>query len=206
MDLRDVYARKARGCQILFTRQSACLQPFRLQLCRCDRRAAVLWALTMAQQTAGELAEKYPQHSGVQTCVEVCLAWAAGKVKMPQAKPCILQVHAMAKTVSDPADAARFHAVGQGCSAVHTEAHAIGFAVYDCTALFLDVPQSEEAEHRLAERLQLYSDTLARCTQAAAEPGRAWAPFLCRQQVNREYLLWQKEQPAEPEDMPENLK
>ena len=141
MNLSDVYARKKRGCQILFTRQSGCLQPFRMQLCRCDRRAVVLWTLTMARQTAGELAEKYPQHSDVQTAVEVCFAWASGKVKMPQAKPYILQVHAMAKTVSDPADAARFHAVGQACSAVHTETHAMGFAVYDCTALVCAAPQ-----------------------------------------------------------------
>ena len=198
MDLSDVYARKKRGCQILFTRQSGCLQPFRMQLCRCDRRAVVLWALTMARQTAGELAEKYPQHSDVQTAVEVCFAWASGKVKMPQAKPYILQVHAMAKTVSDPADAARFHAVGQACSAVHTETHAMGFAVYDCTALVCAAPQPA-AERLLAPRLQQYADCLQRCVQAAAESGRAWAPFLCRAQENKEYLLWLKEQPAVPQ-------
>ncbi|MBS6629081.1 MAG: hypothetical protein KH282_08375 [Clostridiales bacterium] len=198
MDLSDVYARKKRGCQILFTRQSDCLQLFRMQLCRCDRRAVVLWALTMARQTAGELAEKYPQHSDVQTAVEVCFAWASGKVKMPQAKPYILQVHAMAKTVSDPADAARFHAVGQACSAVHTETHAMGFAVYDCTALVCAAPQPA-AERLLAPRLQQYADCLQRCVQAVAESGRAWAPFLCRAQENKEYLLWLKEQPAVPE-------
>ena len=87
MDLSDVYARKKRGCQILFTRQSDCLQPFRMQLCRCDRRAVVLWALTMARQTAGELAAKYPQHSDVQTAVEVCFAWASGRVKCRRPSP-----------------------------------------------------------------------------------------------------------------------
>ena len=193
MDLSDVYARKKRGCQILFTRQSGCLQPFRMQLCRCDRRAVVLWTLTMARQTAGELAQKYTQHSDVQTAVEVCFAWASGKVKMPQARPYILRVHQMAKTVSDPADVALFHAVGQACSAVHTETHAMGFAVYDCTALVCAVPQPA-AERLLAPRLQQYADCLQRCVQAAAEPGRAWAPFLQRAQGNKEALLLQREQ------------
>lgn len=194
MDLSDVYARKKRGCQILFTRQSGCLQPFRMQLCRCDRRAVVLWTLTMARQTAGELAEKYPQHSDVQTAVEVCFAWASGKVKMPQAKPYILQVHAMAKTVSDPADAARFHAVGQACSAVHTETHAMGFVIYDCTAVFLCAAAGGDVEHALTDRLAAYLAVLQQSAKAAAEPGRPWAPFLQRAQGNKEALLLQREQ------------
>lgn len=193
MDLSDVCARQKRGCKILFTRESACLQPFRRQLCRCDRRAVVLWALTMARRTAGELAEKYPQHSSVQTCVEVCFSWAAGEVKMPQARPYILQVHQMAKTVSDPADAALFHAVGQACSAVHTETHAMGFAIYDCTALVRrDKP--EEAERALENRLVEYTSVLQQSAKAAAEPGRPWAPFLQRAQGNKEALLLQREQ------------
>lgn len=199
MDLQDMYARQKRGNQILFTRQSACLQPFRMQICRCDRKTLTLWALTMAQQTAAVLAEKYEQFGEVQTAVQVCCAWAAGRAKMPQAKPYILRVHAMAKRVEDAADAALFHAVGQACSAVHTETHAFGFVLYDCTALVRRAA-GQDVSSLLEARLQQYEVCLATCASAASAPDRQWAPFLLREQPNKEFLLLKKEQPDDLRD------
>lgn len=56
---------------------------------------------------------------------------------MPVAKRAILDVHAMARDMDDPADAALCHAVGQRCSCVHTPKHALGLPVYELTATYI---------------------------------------------------------------------
>lgn len=89
---------------------------------------------------------------------------------------------------------ARFHAVGQACSAVHTETHAMGFVIYDCTAVFLCAAAGGDVEHALTDRLAAYLAVLQQSAKAAAEPGRPWAPFLQRAQGNKEALLLQREQ------------
>ena len=61
--------------------------------------------------------------------------WARGRLKMPVAQRAILDCHAMAKDVTTAADAALCHAVGQACGTVHTAGHAMGYPVYELTAL-----------------------------------------------------------------------
>ena len=47
----------------------------------------------------------------------------------------ILACHAAAKQVTGREDAALCHAVGQACSVVHTAGHALGFPIYELTAI-----------------------------------------------------------------------
>lgn len=56
-------------------------------------------------------------------------------MKMPVAKRAILDCHAFAKEITSLEDIALCHAVGQGCSVVHTEGHAIGLPIYELTAM-----------------------------------------------------------------------
>ena len=86
----------------------------------------------------------------------------------------ILDLHAMAKTLSDPADAARCHAVAQACSAVHTEAHAIGLAVYELTAIARESPPATCTD-ALDARITAYEAALPRCRADA--PGRPLGGF-----------------------------
>ena len=50
---------------------------------------------------------------------------------MPQAKAAILACHALAREWDSPEDIALCHAVGQGCSVVHTAGHAMGYPIYE---------------------------------------------------------------------------
>ena len=61
--------------------------------------------------------------------------WARGRLKMHVAQRAILDCHAMAKDVTTAADAALCHAVGQACGTVHTAGHAMGYPVYELTAI-----------------------------------------------------------------------
>ena len=50
-------------------------------------------------------------------------------------KAAILACHAVAKENVSPEDATLCHAVGQACAVVHARGHAMGFAVYELTAI-----------------------------------------------------------------------
>ena len=96
---------------------------------------------------------------------------------MPVAKRAILNCHAMAKELTEPADIARCHAVGQACSVVHTSRHALGYPVYELTAIVLDLGLKDcrgPVEHRVMyyeQRLRYWMEYEKTCQQK-------WAGFL----------------------------
>ena len=126
---------------------------------------------------ARALEAQYPEDPRPRQAPALAAAWAAGEVKMALPRRAILDLHAMAKALSDPADAARCHAVAQACSAVHTEAHAIGLAVYELTAIARESPP-ETCTDALDARIAAYEAALPRCRVNVS--GRPWAAFLRR--------------------------
>lgn len=133
--LDNVQARLLRKNQILFTRESLCLADLTFLLQKADRQTVIAWALHLAQEAVCALQAKYPSETRPAEAVSTSQAWAAGQIKMPMAKPKILACHALAKELSDPVDIALCHAIGQACSVVHTVHHAIGFPIYELTAI-----------------------------------------------------------------------
>lgn len=80
---------------------------------------------------------KYPDERRPRTCLELCEAWARGKIKMPTAKQGILDSHAVAKEIDDSEYAALCHAIGHAGATVHVETHALGLPIYELTAIVL---------------------------------------------------------------------
>lgn len=142
-----------------------------------NRRALILWALELAEETALELAEKYPEDIRPRDAVEAAVSWARGAIKMPVAKRAILSCHAMAKELMTPADIARCHAVGQACSVVHTEGHALGYPMYELTAIVRE-QGVENCRLYVESRNAYYVERLLHWI--AHEPGfpGTWAAFL----------------------------
>ena len=95
----------------------------------------VLWALNLAEESVCVLEEKYPNEHRPRTALELTRFWAAGEIKMTQAKRAILDCHAMAKEITIPEDIALCHAIGQACGVVHTVGHALGYPIYELTAI-----------------------------------------------------------------------
>ena len=177
MWLTEVRAKAKWHNQILFSKDSLLLDDLRHLIGQANRRAMVLWALELAEETAQKLEEKYPEAHRPREAVGASRAWAAGEIKMPIAKQAILDCHAMAKELTNPADIARCHAVGQACSVVHTAGHALGYPMYELTAIVLALGLDDcrdTVEHRVRyyeQRLHYWAEHEKSCSQN-------WASFL----------------------------
>ena len=177
MWLAEVCAKAKRHNQILFSKENALLDNLRHLIGQANRRVLVLWALELAEESARVLAEKYPEDRRPKEAIAASRAWAAGEIKMPIAKRAILDCHAMAKELTNPADIARCHAVGQACSVVHTAGHALGYPMYELTAIVLELGLDDcrdAVEHRVRyyeQRLHYWAEHEKSCCQD-------WASFL----------------------------
>ncbi|MDE6699496.1 MAG: hypothetical protein K2K10_00550 [Acetatifactor sp.] len=131
----EVNTKLKRKNQVLFSKDSSLLQDLRLLLETQNHRTVVLWAFEFAEETVEKLEEKYPTESRPRNALEASELWASGRIKMPIAKREILNCHAFAKEIQSLEDIALCHAIGQACSTVHTSGHALGFPIYDLTAI-----------------------------------------------------------------------
>ena len=177
MWLAEVKAKAKRHNQILFSKESALLDDLRHLIGQANRRAMVLWALELAEETAQKLEEKYPEDHRPREAVGASRAWAAGEIKMPIAKQAILSCHAMAKELTDLADIARCHAVGQACSVVHTAGHALGYPMYELTAIVLE-QGLDNCRDAVERRVMYYEQRLRYRTEYEKTCQLNWAGFL----------------------------
>ena len=177
MWLAEVKAKAKRKNQILFSKDSLLLTDLRHLIGQANRRALILWALKLAEETARELAENYPEDHRPQDAIAASRAWAAGEIKMPIAKQAILSCHAMAKELTNPADIARCHAVGQACSVVHTAGHALGYPLYALTAIVLELGL-DDCRDFIEQRVIYYTQRLCYWMEYEKTCQQKWAGFL----------------------------
>ncbi len=177
--LQEVQARLKRRNQALFSKHSDYLQDLLLLFQEQDHRTMALWAFDFAGETVGRLEEKYPDETRPREALEAARAWAAGAVKMRFAQRKILDCHAFAKEISCKEDIAMCHAVGQACAVVHTAGHAIGYPIYDLTAIVY----REGIEHCAAaveKRKQAYLDRLLDWQARLPDYPGSWADFMLK--------------------------
>ena len=177
MWLTEVRAKAKRHNQILFSKDSLLLDNLHHLIGQANRRALILWALELAEETTRELVEKYPENHRPREAIAASRAWAAGEIKMPIAKRAILNCHAMAKELTDPADIARCHAVGQACSVVHTVGHALGYPMYELTAIVLE-QGLENCRDAVEQRVMYYEQRLRYWMEYEKTCQQNWAGFL----------------------------
>ena len=177
MWLAEVQAKAKRRNQILFAAESPLLADLHRLIAGANRRALILWAQELAEETARELESSSPDDHRPREAVEAARAWAAGEIKMPLARRAILACHAMAKELVEPADIARCHAVGQACSTVHTEGHALGYPIYELTALARELGL-EDCREAVEARVRAYEQRLAGWREQKPAGSRKWADFL----------------------------
>ena len=173
----EVKAKAKRKNQILFSKDSLLLTDLCQLIAQANRRALILWALELAEETARELAGKYPEDPRPREAIAASRAWASGEIKMPIAKQAILNCHAMAKELADPADIARCHAVGQACSVVHTAGHALGYPVYALTAIVLE-HGLDDCRDAVEHRVRYYEQRLHYWAEHEKSCSQNWASFL----------------------------
>lgn len=177
MWLAEVKAKAKRRNRILFDVNNPLLAELRELVASANRKALILWALELAEETVRELEIRYPGDQRPREAVKAARAWAAGEIKMPLAKRAILDCHAMSKELADPADIARCHAVGQACSVVHTVGHAMGYPIYELTAIVLELGL-ENCREAVEARVRDYEQRLRLWTEREQTDCRDWANFL----------------------------
>lgn len=173
----EVQASYKRGNQVLFAKDAEFLEELQDLLAHQERKVVTLWALDFADESATQLHVLYPQDARPQEAVDAARAWAAGAITMQPARQKILACHAFAKELNSPEDIAICHAVGQACSVVHTVKHALGYPLYDLTALVRHYGIDECAPHVEARR-QDYIDRLLYWCEHTSDYQGTWASFL----------------------------
>lgn len=167
---------KARR-QILFSKDDDAIMSLNLLIDDMPRKAVVLWALELAEESVILLETKYPLEERPRTALTMTRMWTFGEVKMPVAKHAILDCHAVAKEISSTVDIARCHAIGQACGTVHTNGHAIGFPIYDLTALIRE-NGLENCDEAISDRINYYIEKLFYWKENYRDFSNQWASFL----------------------------
>jgi hypothetical protein len=175
--INEVQNRIKRKNQILFAKNSEYLADLAALIQEQNHRTMVLWAFEFADETVKRLFERYPNKKRLESAVLISKDWAAGKVKMPVAQRAILQAHAVAKEIDSLEDIALCHAIGQACGVVHTKGHAIGFPIYELTAIIrhYGVP---ECKRFVEERKQQYIEKIYYWREHYKDYTGEWADFM----------------------------
>lgn len=171
--------RLKRNHRLLFLPNDPFLQELALALGGQDRRTVILWALGLAAESVARLEARHPGDRRPRAALDAAWLWARGRLKMPVAQRAILDCHAMAKDVTTAADAALCHAVGQACGTVHTAGHAMGYPVYELTAIVRALGV-DEGRAPVEARRQAYLARLAQARAACGQDADPWAGFLLR--------------------------
>ncbi len=188
----DVELKIKRRNKILFSRDSKFLQEL-IELIKLQtHRTLVMWALDCAKLPLIQFEEKYPHETRPRTCLELCEAWARGKIKMPVAKRAILDSHAVAKEIDDKEYGALCHAIGHAGATVHVETHALGLPMYELTALVLKHGK-DNFQNPVSEKISYYKNRLLYWQDNTDKLGLDWADFLLDDsRPNKEKLLSDK--------------
>ncbi|MGN0517151.1 MAG: putative immunity protein [Acutalibacteraceae bacterium] len=178
MDWQDnVRLRIKSKRQILFNKDDDIIQEVALAINNTSRKAVVLWALALAGETVRLLEQKSPQVGRARLAVELTAEWAAGNVKMPVAKKAILDCHAVAKQITDAEDIAHYHAIGQACATVHANGHAIGYPIYDLTAVVRKYG-IDNGKKYVEQRKDHYIDRIIYWSENYSHYNGSWAKFI----------------------------
>lgn len=178
-----------KGNQLLFTRDSECLQDL-IRLVELQKhRTLVMWAFDCIQLPLNQFEAKYTNELRPRRALELCEAWARGYIKMPEAKRAILDAHAVAKELDDKEYIAIVHAIGHAGATVHVETHALGLVFYELTSIVHKVGL-DDCETAIAEKIKYYYQQLLYWQEAINSLEVSWAKFLLDDtRPNKELIL-----------------
>lgn len=198
MDLRI----KKRN-KILFARNSECLQELRRLISEQKHITLILWVFECLQIPMNEMISKYPDKMEIQLAYDHSNGWAHGKVKMTVAKRAILNCHSLSRELENDQDIALCHAIGQGCSTVHVETHALGMAFYELTAIVIK-HKYKDYQVEVLDKIKFYINKLLWYQEHTDDlvKNQVWTEFLIRENSsNKEKLLLEKEKnPTDPKE------
>ena len=177
--LDEVRIKLKKRNQVLFAKDMEYLQDLTMLFREQSHKTMVLWALDLAAESVAKLEEKYPDETRPREALEAAQAWAAGMIKMRPAQRKILNCHAFAKEIGSKEDIALCHAIGQACAVVHTAGHAIGYPMYELSAIVyrLGIESCAEA---VEQRKREYINKLFYWNEHIDDYEGEWAYFMLK--------------------------
>ncbi len=117
--------------------QASYIQELVAQIDTQSKTTLARWALAYAESVILPLWERhFPHDARPKNALMAARDWLAGSIKLPDAKPAILQCHAAAREREDyPVAQAAARAIGQCASTIHSARHCIGLALYGALAI-----------------------------------------------------------------------
>ena len=175
----EVSVKLQKKNQVLFSKSSEYIQDLIMLFETQSRRVMALWAFEFASESITKLEEKYPEEKRPREALEAAKDWASGKIKMRFAQRKILDCHAFAKEIEDKEDIAICHSIGQACAVVHTAGHAIGYPIYDLTAIIYKYG-IENCKDAVEQRKQEYIEKVIYWNEHLCDYQGAWADFMLK--------------------------
>ena len=145
--------------KILFDKKSLFLQDLMFSISEQNHKVLTLWSFDLVSKIVNYLENKYPNEKRFRIALDKTKLWSQGEIKMKEAKRAILDCHAVAKELTNKEDIALCHAIGQGCSVVHTVGHAIGLPIYELTTIVYKYG-IDNCKDKLINRKKEYIDKL----------------------------------------------
>ena len=105
-----------------------------------SKATLAIWAVDYSGRVILPLwSQHYPDDLRPQNAINAARAWLSGTIKLPHAKPVILDCHAAARGAEgNPVALAAARAIGQSASTIHSARHCIGLAFYGALAVAYD--------------------------------------------------------------------
>ena len=176
MELKEeIETRLKRKNQLLIAKDSIILQELQDVLAVSSPKTIIYWSLRESERIARRLDDQFHDPLFLETAIFAWL-WAMGEKKMYEVKPSILAVHGYAKKTDDPVVQALCHALGQGCSTVHTVKHAIGLPMYEMTAMVKE--RGIDDLSYLVEMKEYYIRELLDARDCVRNVKMSWAKFI----------------------------
>ncbi len=111
------------------------------------------WAIDYSERVLLPIWNKYqPDDLRPRNAIDAARAWLTGSIKLPQAKPVILECHEAARAAEGHSAAqAAARAIGQSASTIHSATHCIGLPLYGALAVVYDALGSNVAWTQLEQ-------------------------------------------------------
>lgn len=179
--------------KILFSRESACIQPLRTLIEKQTHKALVLWVLDCTPRFLDIFEKDFPNELRPRELITIAKLWAKGEVKMPVAKKAIHAAHNAATDAEGfPAAQAAARAIGHAAATIHVETHALGIVFYGLTSLVY-AEKPDDFDTFVAKECDWFFEKLKYWEANYNKVDTSWAPFLMDESVpNKEALLRKK--------------
>ena len=175
----EVSGKLKKKNQILFSKNAEYMQDLLMLFEAQSHRCMALWAFDFAAESIERLEEKYPEEKRPREALEAVKDWASGKIKMRAAQRKILDCHAFTKEIENKEDIAICHSIGQACAVVHTAGHAIGYPMYDLTAIVYQYG-IENCKDAIERRKQEYIEKIIYWNEHLCDYQGTWADFMLK--------------------------